>query len=257
MSSSQLHTLRALTQIILPFSLFGLFGLQGCGSTLSQTGETSSTNASNPRANNDISIVKENSVTAANVLEGTWIQACVPNGVQSEERLILKNGKFTREFVIYSNNCAERKDAFTTSGTFIVGDAAVNTKELVYENGNFVLKPASLTGFRNIDFTIDAWTFSLSADLSGQDDADIQALKAECPALDIRKESTHVSIQRNGCSLKNLPHFNFDIVSVQDDKLTTGIYINDLNSFDPAGGTTPELRNNVMNSSHMTRVKIQ
>ncbi len=257
MSSSKSITLKTFAHIILPVSICGLFGLHGCGSVLSKARETSSQTASDRRSKDDVSVVKENSVTAANALEGTWIQACVPNGVQSEERLILKNGKFTREFVTYSNNCAERKDAFTTSGTFVVGDAAVNTKELVYENGNFVLKPASLTGFRNIDFTIDAWTFSLSADLSGQDDADIQALKTECPALDVRKENQHVSIQRNGCSLKKLPHFSFDIVSVQDDKLTTGIYINDLNSFDPAGGTTPELRNNVMNSNHMIRTKVQ
>lgn len=253
MFATKLRLLNGFTQSALSLSLSAAAFLQGCGKSDSEqrpTTEQSAVSADSHRGDSAAGEVTE----PAEAIDGTWQRSCDPDGAQSEEKLVLNDGTFMREFVTYENNCNVKKDTFTTSGTFVLGDAAVNTQELVYENGNFTLKPASVKGFRNIDFTIEAWTFSMSSDLSGQDDADLAALKAECPTLDVRKENTTVVIQRNGCTLKNLPHHNYDIASVQDGRLTTGIYINDLNSFDPAGGTTSELRNNVMNNTHMTRV---
>ncbi|MEN9810857.1 MAG: hypothetical protein RLZZ488_2424 [Pseudomonadota bacterium] len=254
MSAAKLRLLKGFTQSVLPLSLCAFAFLQGCGVLESKQQPSTELGASHNANERGVPVANEYTEAAADAIDGTWQRSCVPDGAQSEEKLILNDGTFIREFVTYENNCSVKKDTFTTSGTFVLGDAALNTQELVYVNGNFTLKPASVKGFRNIDFTIEAWTFSMSSDLSGQDDADIAALKAECQALEVRKEKTTVVIQRNGCTLKNLPHHNYEIASVQDDRLTTGIYINDLNSFDPAGGTTPELRHNVMNNTHMTRV---
>ncbi|MEY3903258.1 MAG: hypothetical protein RL189_2564 [Pseudomonadota bacterium] len=257
MFTSKLRILKGITHSVLPISLCAVFSLQGCGNSEPELQRSAQQSAARVANGESSQTANENSQSAAASIDGSWHRACAPEGAQSEETLVLNDGVFTREFVTYENNCTVKKDVFTTSGTFELGDAAVNTRELGYENGNFVLKPASVKGFRNIDFTIESWTFVMGADLSGQDDADIAALKETCPALEIRKENTTLVIQRNGCTLKNLSHLSYDIVSVQEGRLTTGIYINDLNSFDPAGGTTPELRHNVMNSTHMTRIEKQ
>lgn len=84
--------------------------------------------------------------------------------------------------------------------------------------------------------------------------ADVEPLQTEYKVLGIRKNQRTLSIQRNGCDLSKLPHRNYDIIAVHNDRLKLGIYVDEQMSFDLSGGTTPELRNNTMNSNSLVRL---
>ncbi|NBW82686.1 hypothetical protein EBR21_13120, partial [bacterium] len=117
------------------------------------------------------------------------------------------------------------------------------------------LKPTVIKGIRNIDFTIEKWTFELTSPTVIQDRIELEKLMVECPALKVETTGNVVQIQRNGCELSGLTHNIFDIVSMNQEKITLGLYIGDLNSFDPAGKSTPELRSNVISNLPLSRVK--
>lgn len=235
------------TRLVSVVSVLGLSLLQACGSVSS----VRSSDANNSGASND-AIGKNESTQSA---DGTWIRACDPNKSPTEERLTLKNGRFAHEVIGYKNDCKEKAERFVTSGTYQLGDAALNPRELTFESGNFALKPTAIKGIRNIDFTIEKWTFELTSPTVIQDRIELEKLMVECPALKVETTGNVVQIQRNGCELSGLTHNIFDIVSVNQDEIRLGLYIGDLNSFDPDGKSTPELRSNVISNLPLLRVK--
>jgi hypothetical protein len=155
----------------------------------------------------------------------------------------------------YKNDCKEKAERIVTSGTYQLGDVALNPQELTFESGNFTLKPTAIKGIRNIDFTIEKWTFDLTSPTVIQDRIELEKWLAECPALKVENTGNVVQIQRNSCELSALNHNIFDIVSVNQDEIRLGLYIGDVNSFDPAGKSTPELRSNVISNLPLLRVK--
>jgi|1048.fasta_scaffold22142_1 hypothetical protein len=234
-------------RLVSAFSILGLSLLQACGNASS----VRSSDANNSAASNDA--IGKNESTQS--VDGTWFRACDPNKSPTEERLTLKDGRFTHEMIGYKNDCKDKAERFVTSGTYQLGDAALNPQELTFESGNFALKPTAIKGIRNIDFTIEKWTFELTSPTVIQDRIELEKLMVECPALKVETTGNVVQIQRNGCELSGLTHNIFDIVSVNQDEIRLGLYIGDLNSFDPAGKSTPELRSNVISNLPLFRVK--
>jgi hypothetical protein len=133
------------------------------------------------------------------------------------------------------------------------GAFTLNLQELTYDKGNFALKPTSIKGIRHIDFTVDEWTFELTEPTVIQDRIELEKMTAECAALKVEKTGNVVQIRRNGCDLSGLNHRLFDVVSDNQEQLRLGLYMGDLNSFDPSGKTTPELRSNVISNLPMVR----
>jgi hypothetical protein len=243
-----------LPQPFVGISLFAVFCLQGCGTE--GTARLSSPETNRARVHNDSTAprVPKSGVFNQKNLEGSWIRPCKPGENFLEEKLTIKDGTFNHEMISYKSDCKDRVERFQISGSFALGAAAVDPKELTFKNGNFAIKPASTMDIRNIDFTIDEWIFDFNAPVENQDRLDLAALIDECGDVEIEKSATSLRVMRNGCQFFHLKSELFDIVSLHEGQLRLGFYISDLNTFDTAGRTTPELRSNVISNLPLIHV---
>ena len=252
MLAIQIRQLQKLPNSFLAIALCGFSILQGCGQVFPN--ETRTTNQQDQTISEESSASSTKPAFNEKMIEGTWTQPCIPGNKSRAEKLILKDGKFTREFVYYSNECQIKDEQFSYSGTYSLRTKASNVQELSYAKGNFELKPTSFQNVYEIDFTIDEWTIERKEKIKDEERAELNALSAECSALDVKITDSVLQVRRNGCELSKFTTHLFDIITIQGQQLRLGMYINDLNSFDSAGGTSPELRNNVISNLPLIHV---
>ena len=254
MFKDQKPSLRSFAKVILSISFCGLNVLQGCGLE-SSDGMISTAVREVNKADGDSELTEENGALNSQKLEGSWVRTCIPGRTNQEERLTFQDGKFTRNYITYKNDCREKDEAYSESGRYELRAASKKVQELMYEKGNFTLKNSALQGVRDIDFSIDEWTFELNKVFPAQDRSDLYALVAECPALRVKEEATRLRIQRNGCQMGRLNTHLFDIIVQNGEQIHLGMYIRDVNSFDPALGGSAAFRNNVISHQSLTRLK--
>ena len=167
------------------------FGLQACG-TFENNDPSSSLSGEE---------ISKNSLSMDSV-DGTWIRKCSAD-VGTEVALTLKNGRFTTATSQFTDGCKILKERFITGGTFVTGGAASNPRELQYGKSNFTLIPSSLNGIRNIDFTIDEWTFELNEQDVGKDRSELKFITEKCPAAKVEDSGKVIRVLRNGCELSD------------------------------------------------------
>lgn len=249
MFKTNLSRLSKTSSAVVILSLLGFTCLTSCGPAITGQSALAENNEMIPPPATELQVNFEQ------LLDGTWTRPCDPAKNSMEEIVSFNNGKFTREYIGYTNNCKDKGERFRVTGSYVLGSAATNVLELTFERGNFALKPADNQSARNIDFTIDEWEFEFKNPAQNQDRVDLNAMVAECPSVQIEEGVKILKVRRNGCELTQLKNKLFDIISLQKNHLSLGLYINDLNSFDPAGGTSPELRNNVVSNLPLNRLR--
>ena len=173
---------------------------------------------------------------------GTWRKKCDPglhNGRGEDRSFRFENGRYYEETTSYKAGCKDIEFAFKIEGTYKVEGPSKSAKDFSYSENNVVLNDAG--DAYDLDIEISLYRV-IHEDIP----KDLDMFRKACASARYDEITRELEIDPKNCDFEGFAENKFTVYRTDGNTINFGFYLGNMEEFNPKGGSTRELRGNVL-----------